>query len=74
LHTNGALPCCDDGGCWKSRIVPLGDGDAKDHDLCQNPVTTRNGCRLPKCLEMITTRDVIEAVERYLQFDSYWPK
>ena len=27
LHVNGGLPCCDDGGgCWRSRVVPLGDG------------------------------------------------
>ena len=30
LHTNGALRCCDNGGCWKARVVPLGDGDGKD--------------------------------------------
>lgn len=30
IHTNGALRCCDQGGCWKSRVVPQGDGDAKD--------------------------------------------
>ena len=38
LHTNGALRCCDKGGCWKSRTVPLGDGDAKDTSLCLAPV------------------------------------
>jgi ADP-heptose:LPS heptosyltransferase len=30
IHTNGALRCCEQGGCWKSRVVPLGDGDEKD--------------------------------------------
>ena len=30
LHTNGCLPCCDNGGCWKSRVIPIGDGDEKD--------------------------------------------
>ena len=40
LHTNGALRCCDNGGCWKSRVVPLGDGDAKDEaeNLCVDVV------------------------------------
>jgi ADP-heptose:LPS heptosyltransferase len=40
IHTNGALSCCDDGGCWKSRTVPIGDGDGKDRpeNLCVQPV------------------------------------
>lgn len=44
LHTNGALPCCDQGGCWKSRVVPLGDGDEKDEPfkLCTNVVHLRD--------------------------------
>ena len=44
LHTNGALPCCDHGGCWKSRTVPLGDGDKKDapEKLCTNVVHLRD--------------------------------
>lgn len=44
LHTNGALKCCDQGGCWKSRVVPLGDNDPKDDPgkLCTNVVHLRN--------------------------------
>jgi len=44
LHTNGALPCCDQGGCWKSRVVPLGDKDAKDEPgkLCTHVVHLRD--------------------------------
>jgi ADP-heptose:LPS heptosyltransferase len=44
LHTNGALPCCDQGGCWKSRVVPLGDKDPKDEPakLCTNVVHLRD--------------------------------
>ena len=34
LHANGQMPCCDNGGCWKSRIVPLADGDEKDNSVC----------------------------------------
>jgi len=69
LHTNGALPCCDNGGCWKSRVAPLGDGDEKDTNLCLLPVQQPSGAYLPKCLDMITSRQVIEAVERYLCFE-----
>lgn len=43
IHTNGALLCCDNGGCWKSRVVPLGDGDEKDcpENLCEDVVNQR---------------------------------
>jgi hypothetical protein len=43
IHTNGALMCCDNGGCWKSRVVPLGDGDEKDkpENLCVDVVHQR---------------------------------
>ncbi|MDB5293542.1 MAG: hypothetical protein JWL69_4783 [Phycisphaerales bacterium] len=68
LHTNGCLPCCEDGGCWKSRVEPLGDGDGKDQDLCLNPVTLRSGRKLPQCLEMISAGRVIGAVEGYLEY------
>ena len=69
LHTNGCLPCCDNGGCWKSRVVPLGDGDSKDRDLCEDPVVLRNGKSIPRCLDMISAADVIRSIERYLEFD-----
>jgi len=25
IHTIGALSCCQNGGCWRSRTIPLGD-------------------------------------------------
>jgi ADP-heptose:LPS heptosyltransferase len=64
LHRAGALPCCENGGCWKSRAVPLGDGDEKD--LLQNLCVDVVG-RLPRCLEMVTVRDVIRAIEIYFE-------
>lgn len=62
LHTNGALRCCDNGGCWKARTVPLGDGDEKDkpENLCVDVVGN-----LPRCMDMITADDVIRRVEMY---------
>jgi len=62
LHTVGALRCCDQGGCWKSRTLPLGDGDPKDQELCVDVVGA-----LPRCMDMITARDVIRAIERYYE-------
>lgn len=72
LAVNGALPCCDKGGCWKSRVRPLNDGDAKDLDLCLLPVETRPGYFLPRCLDMIRALDAITAIEQYLEWQK-WP-
>lgn len=62
IHTVGALKCCDNGGCWKSRTLPLGDGDEKDHpdQLCVDVVG-----KLPRCMDMISAEEVIRRVELY---------
>jgi ADP-heptose:LPS heptosyltransferase len=60
LHTVGALRCCDQGGCWKSRVVALGDGDPKDNELCVDVVGT-----LPRCMDLITADEVIRRIEMY---------
>jgi hypothetical protein len=64
IHTCGALLCCDQGGCWKSRTRPLGDGDERDapENLCAQPVGA-----LPRCMDMIAPREVIRRVEFYFQ-------
>ena len=65
LHTCGTMMCCDNGGCWKSRVVPIGDGDKKDQDnMCLNPVKI-DGQNLGLCMARITVADVIKAIERY---------
>jgi ADP-heptose:LPS heptosyltransferase len=66
IHTIGMLPCCDQGGCWKSRTLPLGDGDDNDRpeQLCVDVVGA-----LPRCMHMITAEDVIRRVELYLEHD-----
>jgi ADP-heptose:LPS heptosyltransferase len=62
LHTIGALPCCAQGGCWKTRTVPLGDGSPKDKpgELCVN---VQEG--LPACMRLITPEEVIRRIETY---------
>ena len=64
IHTVGALHCCDDGGCWKSRTRPLGDGDPKDApgELCVDPVGD-----LPRCMHMISADEVIRRIELYFE-------
>jgi len=66
LHTVGALRCCDDGGCWKSRTLPLGDGDAKDQpdERCVDVVG-----ELPRCMDMITSEEVVRRIEMYFVGD-----
>jgi ADP-heptose:LPS heptosyltransferase len=64
IHTMGALFCCDNGGCWKSRTVPLGDGDSKDapDNLCVDVVG-----KLPRCMDMITPEEVIRRIGIYFE-------
>lgn len=66
LSTVGALPCCAENACWKSRCQTVGDGDAKDHsDVCLDPVQVRTDLRIPRCMELITPQQVIERIELY---------
>lgn len=64
LHTIGAIDCCRHNACWKSRVVPLGDGDPKDHQLCEHPVI---GPLIPvaKCMAMIQPDEVVRIIQRY---------
>ena len=64
IHTVGALRCCERGGCWKSRTLPLGDGDEKDwpEHLCSDVVE-----RLPRCMHMISASDVTRRIESYFE-------
>jgi ADP-heptose:LPS heptosyltransferase len=64
IHTVGALRCCDGGGCWRFRTIPLGDGDERDkpENLCVDVVGD-----LPRCMDMITATDVIRRIETYFK-------
>jgi hypothetical protein len=64
IHTNGALLCCDNGGCWKSRTLPLGDGDGRDRpeQLCVGVIK-----KLPRCMAMISAGDVIRRIRMYFE-------
>ena len=79
LAMNGALRCCDNGGCWRSRCTLVGDGDDKDREaLCENPVDIavsrsleefafQPPLRIAKCLHMIGPDQVIRAIESYYE-------
>ena len=62
IHTTGALPCAPLGGCWKDRTFRLNDGDERDgeENLCSHTVGL-----LPRCMDMISSRDVIRRIEGY---------
>lgn len=74
LHTCGMLPCCDLGGCWKSRVVPLNDNDEKDKSLCLSPVMLEDGQWVGQCMHMIETDDVARLISRYMDNLEYEPK
>jgi ADP-heptose:LPS heptosyltransferase/SAM-dependent methyltransferase len=68
LSTAGALACCADGGCWRSRCQPAGDGDEKDRrNLCEQPVQVRPGLRIARCMHLVTPEDVARRIEIYLE-------
>lgn len=63
LQNVGHLTCCAGGGCWRSRTLPLGDGDPRDHadQRCLDVVGS-----LPKCMDRITAEQVISSIESYI--------
>lgn len=63
MHTVGALDCCRDNGCWRSRVVPLGDNDEKDKSLCEHVIPGEEP--VGKCMALISPESVAEAVLRY---------
>ncbi len=70
IHTVGALVCCDNGGCWKSRTVALEDGDSKDRpeELCVDVVGN-----LPRCMDMITADEVVRRIQMYFDGGALQP-
>jgi FkbM family methyltransferase len=74
LSTVGALPCCAEGGCWRSRCQPVGDGDDKDRtNLCERPVQVSRELRIPACMTLITPADVIRRIELYYDGEALRP-
>jgi FkbM family methyltransferase len=66
LSTVGALPCCAEGGCWRSRCQLVGDGDDKDRrEVCERPVQVSPTLRIPQCMHLIRPEDIIQAIELY---------
>ncbi len=67
LHTGGVFTCCDNGGCWHSRVQPLSHVKQSGNDrLCERPVDV-DGRVIPECMSVITTHDVLRAIEKYYE-------
>ena len=64
LSTVGRLKCCAEGGCWRPRTQPLGDGSRWDSpkNLCLDVV--RNS---PHCMEDIRPEEVIRRIDVHLK-------
>lgn len=61
LHTNGAIPCAQYDGCWKSKL----SGD-KDGNNCLTPIQVQDKT-VPKCMELIKPSMVAESVMMYYE-------
>jgi len=70
LHTNGVFNCCDNGGCWKARTIPITKDPEHNKSLCEHPLTD-DGRTVQSCMDIITAKDVIRAIERYYEGNIY---
>lgn len=70
LHTNGALPCCDNGGCWQSRVIEIAKDPENNKRMCHSTIQA-GGRTIQRCMDMITAEDVIRAIERYYEGGMY---
>ncbi len=71
LHTTGALPCNVQGGCWRMRCQPVGDGHPSDapEERCVAPVQVAEDLVVPRCMYMIRPHDVVRAIRTYYRGD-----
>jgi len=65
LHTLGQLPCCQNFGCWKDKILPPEVPAPPRKTKCSKPVKVGDNLWLPECLDRIKADDVIQAMEWY---------
>jgi len=72
LHTSGALNCCAYGGCWHSRIIPLQKDEDKNKRLCKSTLEV-DGRIIQKCMDLITSDDVIRQIQRLYDGDILRP-
>lgn len=72
LHVNGMLPCCEVGGCGKTRCEVPHRLERNPEQLCEMPVQIGRGGVVPKCLDMVTTKMVIERIKLHFDGGAYF--
>jgi len=70
LHTNGAFNCCENGGCWQSRVHALQKNADANKRMCHSTEDV-SGRTIQNCMNVITSDDVIRAIEKYYDGDIY---
>jgi len=70
LHTNGAWNCCDNGGCWRARIIPLPKDPKHNEHLCDHTIV-EDSRTIQACMATITAEDVIRSIEKYYEGNMY---
>ena len=63
----GKLPCCVSDGCWKSRIIPLGDGAVEDGKLCVLPTINDYGDTVAKCMAFFSPQEVVAEFKKLVK-------
>ena len=70
LNTCGMLPCCKKGACWKARVQYINDGNIlRNSRICEYPVITKSGQKIPKCMDMITVDEVVNCIDKYMNYE-----
>ena len=72
LHTNGMLPCCEMGGCGKARCEVPHRFEPHPEQLCSLPVKIGRDRIVPKCLDMITVKMVVDRISWHFQGGAYF--
>jgi hypothetical protein len=72
LHVNGMLPCCEVGGCGKTRCEIQHRLERNPEQLCELPVQIGRGSVIPKCLDMITAKMVIDRIKLHFEGGAYF--
>ena len=67
LHTNGMLPCCETGGCGKTRCEQKHRFEPYPEQLCTITTKAERGLLIPKCLDMITPKVVSDRIRLYFE-------
>jgi ADP-heptose:LPS heptosyltransferase len=65
LHTIGRLDCCAASGCWKTKVVA--GPTIESATACTYPMSDEHGQHIPRCLDLISTDAVVDAVLEYEQ-------